>query len=526
MNTKSPNNLLGSMVRNSIFTGLGTLSTMVIGFIFAGLSIRYLGAERSGYLLSLQAFIVLSTLIGGLGLATPSVRKIAIAYSSEDVGSIKNIVGSVAAVNIAIGIIMAIIIMAFFSYLFELSKLSEVYRDDAFWATLLVVATFIASQINNSWQAVYQALQRYDIITLFSTVFGLLSGILGLTILSWHPTMSYLMGVGFVLSIVEILWDAYFMRRLIGCVPMPKWIWPEIRSMSKFGGWTFISSLGGLLFTNVDRLVMTSFLGSAVLPYYAFPQRLFFQVHTAIASQTQFLFPTLAAYGDDAITQIRRVEDRLRWFIALLSAFIYTGVALTGPIVFRLLIGEEFSRLATLPLMLACVQGFFQAQNILPYYTSYALGKGIPNAMTQLLNGLLVVSFSVILIPIYGYIGASIAQLSIIAVVIVHIFWVNWEVREKLWDFRWCVAYISPLMLSLIWISTTYILSNFVNGGILASVLDIAVGGIMGLLIVFLLEGFIFASYNRINTLIQALSIPLSFLKKFNLYRLINKHSL
>jgi hypothetical protein len=49
--------LLQRAVRDSAFTELGTLSSFVIGFVFVGLTLHYLGNERVGYLMSLQVIL-------------------------------------------------------------------------------------------------------------------------------------------------------------------------------------------------------------------------------------------------------------------------------------------------------------------------------------------------------------------------------------------------------------------------------------------------------------------------------------
>jgi len=511
--------LLHRAVRNSIFTGLGTVSTFVLGFVFAGLTIRYLGESRAGYLLTLQAVIGLNALLGGFGLGTPSVRRVAILYAQGDLPKARAVVGSVSTVNILTGLLFSLLIVIFFPTVFAWSRLDPVYETDAFRATIFVVGSFLLGQVTSPWRAVYEATQRYDLITALTTAFGLLSGTSGILVLSVVPSMSAVAAIGFAINVIRLVCDGYFSQRLLEHVPLPTWMWSEIRPMLGFGGCTYLSSLGGFLFTNMDRLILTTFLGSAAMPYYAVPQRLYSQIHTALSSQCQFLFPMLSALGDRATAQIERVEDRLRWFVALMSGAAYTGLALVGPAILSRLVNPEFARRATLPLTLACVQGFFNAQNIVPYFSSWAIGAGAPNAAAQVANGVLVALTAVLLIPRFGYVGASVAQLWIGMTVVVHTFWVRRLITPKAHPWKWLHAYMSPCLMIVAWILIVEIGIPFVSLNSIMYYALVVLGGAIGLALVWLIERALFPTEDRCTTLMRAIEIPVRRIKEVALAR-------
>ena len=497
-------------VRNSVFSSLGTVSTFLIGFVFAGLTIRYLGEIRGGYLMTVQALISINALIGGFGLATPTIRQTAILHAAGDLPRARVLVGSVFTANSIPALVFAVLIVVGFPWVFNLSKLDVVYRTDAFWATVFVACNFLISQAIAPWQTVYQSLQRYDLASGLATAFGLASGICGIIVLRLMPTMTSIALVGFCLAVCRFACDARFTRRLLHGVAWPTWDWHMIRPMMRFGGWTYLSSLGGFLFTNVDRLVLTSFLGSAAMPYYVLPQRLYSQVHTALAGQSQFLFPMFSAQGEAARPQMERLEDRLRWFMALLSGTIYTGLALVGPLLLTHLVGADYARLAALPLILACVQGFFHAQGIVPYFSSWVLGAGAPNTVANLTNGILVIISAILLVPRLGYLGLSLAQLWIIGVALAHTFWVRHLISPEASKFGWLRAYASPVLLVGVWVTVTEVLAHLLPDNPVFYLAYVAVGGVAGLATVWLTENWWFRSYDRWATLERAIAIPLA----------------
>lgn len=231
-------------VRNSVFSSLGTVSTFLIGFVFAGLTIRYLGEIRGGYLMTVQALISINALIGGFGLATPTIRQTAILHAAGDLPRARVLVGSVFTANSIPALVFAVLIVVGFPWVFNLSKLDAVYRTDAFWATVFVACNFLISQAIAPWQTVYQSLQRYDLASGLATAFGLASGICGIIVLRLMPTMTSIALVGFCLAVCRFACDARFTRRLLHGVAWPTWDWHMIDQRRQ----------GGAKADNVNRL--------------------------------------------------------------------------------------------------------------------------------------------------------------------------------------------------------------------------------------------------------------------------------
>ena len=509
---QAASSFLTRAVRNFIYSGVGTAAQFAIGFLFAGLTIRYLGEARAGYFMALAALTGLNALLGDFGLGTPAVRRVAILNAKGDLYTARLVVGSVCTASFASGLVVALSIMVFFPSVFEWSRLDVVYRGDAFWATFFTLGSFILTQASNPWRATYTALERYDLISALNTVFGMLQGVLGIAILTIIPTMAALAVVRLSLSLARFLVDSYFMRRLLHGVPWPTWVWREIRPMLSFGGWVYVGNTGLLLLGRVNSLILTTFLGSAALPYYELPQRIFGQVHTALDSQSRFLFPMFASYGDDAITQIKRLEDRLRWLVALASGALYTAIALVGPDLLGRVVSPEFGAQVRLPLVLACVQGFFEAQAIVPYFASWAVGSGKPNAIKELVQGSLVALAAFLLIPRLGFVGASVAQLWGIPVVIIHTLWVRRLVWRGADPWGWLHAMASPSLMIITWILTLEAGLHFLSLNPTMFYLLVVLGGGLGLAVVWLVERLMFPRKERWETLTQATQVLLQYM--------------
>lgn len=484
----------------------------MVAFLFAGLTIRYLGEARAGYFMAMAALTGLNAFLGDLGLGTPAVHRIAILNAQGDYPTARVIVGSVMTASFFSSLLIALPVILLFPYVFDWARLDAVYRTDAFGATIFLMSGLVLTQTSNPWSASFNALERYGLISSLDTIFGMLAGFLGIAILIVLPTMTALAAVRFGLVLCRFFVSAYYVRRLLHGTAWPTWAWEEIRPMLGFGGWVYLGTIGRTLLRRIDRLILMTFLGSSALPYYEVPQRIFGQVHGALFRQSQFLFPMLASYGDKIKAQTALLDDRLRWFIALASGVAYTGIAFIGPDLLGMIVGHDFGLKVRLPIYLMCVQGFFQAQDIVPYYESYAAGFGKPNAVVELTQGVLVVLTALLLIPKMGYIGASVAQLWIVLMVVLHSIWVRSVVIGGSISLRWMKAYISPFIMIGSWIGLTNLLIQYSS---LPSFfyLSVILGGLFAFGLLLALERFVFFNENRWDTLKKATLFL--FLKSF-----------
>ena len=144
--TKKHSPLLEQTVKNSMFSLLGTLATFVIMLLFAGFRIRFLGVERAGYMMLLESVIEITIMLGGFGIGTAALRRIAIFYGQNKIVDIRRTLGSALFVNITIGLVIAISIILGFDWIFKWSKTSEVFRVDAFVTSILLGISFFVRQ--------------------------------------------------------------------------------------------------------------------------------------------------------------------------------------------------------------------------------------------------------------------------------------------------------------------------------------------------------------------------------------------
>jgi len=93
MDRESSKSFLDRATRNSLCNGIGTVSNLILGVLFAGFTIRYLGEARAGFFMALTALIGLNAALGDFGLSTPAIRRVAVLNAKGDLPTARRVVG-------------------------------------------------------------------------------------------------------------------------------------------------------------------------------------------------------------------------------------------------------------------------------------------------------------------------------------------------------------------------------------------------------------------------------------------------
>jgi O-antigen/teichoic acid export membrane protein len=497
--------MLREAVRHSTFTTIGTLANAIIGLLFAGFTIRFLGDQRAGFLLLIQSIVGIGSATGGLGLGTAATRRIALLAAKSELPEAASSLGVVLLLNIIVGLIIFALLVFGFPWIFHFSKINIAFRTDALYACFFLATTFLVQQVSSAYSIVFPGMRRYDLVAAIGTISGLLAGGGGLLVLAINRSMTALAAYSLVVGLIVLAINAFFVKRLMRMVILPKWNLPVLRSLLRFGGWVYLEQIFSLLAGSFDKILLTTFLGSGILPYYSIGQRVVTQVHALLTGQSQYLFPMLAAKGDQISSAIEAVEDRLRWFVGFISALIYGMLTLVAYPLLAVLVGGAFARQAFIPFVLACLQGFLVAYTVVPYFITYAEGRPAPNALMVPINSSLVFITMLLLIPRLGVLGASLAQLWIGPTGFLLIVWIMLVGKRFSWK-RLFRPLVSPTVIWLLLLINAWAAWSLkFEGKLLFWIL--AVGGILSIAVGFLIEHRFFGKYMCLETLKSAVTL-------------------
>lgn len=499
--------MLRRAVANYSYSSIGTIVTIAVAFLVGGLTIRFLGDQRAGFLMTLQAILATTASVAGGGFGAAGVLRVATLSKEQRTPVVLDVIGTVILINGGVGLIGIVLVSLGFPAIFRISKLDGNLHAEAQIAAVVMGGAFFIQQVSGGYSTLFAGLQRYDILSSLRAGQRITSAVASLLVLVTVPGMVSLSLVSLAIELVKLVVCVRITQKLLGFTAHPKWDSRQASGMLRFGSWAYLNSIASVLMQSADKLILASVGGSTILPYYVIGQNLVQQLHSVLVSQSEFVFPMLA--GSRAVgRQLNAVEDRLRWFIAMSSVALYGGAAASAYPLLSRVVSPEFAGRSLVLFMLACLQGVFLAQTIVPFYMNWAKEQSKPNAIIMSVNGILVVITGSVLVGKLGALGMSLAQLWVGPMMVALI---AWSISEEggISVRRLLRPLLSPAALLTIWaflLGWVWLLGN--RGDLENLLFSMCAGGLAAAVAV-VLERLLFGRYECVQTSFEALRIAL-----------------
>ena len=498
--------MLQLAVKNSLYGILGQLVIAVLGLVFAGMTIKYLGVDRAGFFLLISSMLGLVQMAGGGAFHAPAVQKLAEISNKHE--NFHKTIRTVISANILVGLPFALAVIFAFPTLFSWSQLDEIYRTNSQIVVVFVSVAFVLNQYSSGLTAVYEGLQRFDLVAILKIIFGVFGNLAKLITLIYFSDMISLALVIVSIAFFRLLIDMLLVYKLIGGGVFPGWSLDALKPLLTFGFWNWLTNTGNVIFINVTGIILTKNLGSAALAYVALPQTIVLQLGGLIISSVYFIFPAFASEGKLIYEKIKSIEDRVRWFISLIAFTVYTGLFLAGSQLLTHLVDSAYAELALMPLLLYCIYGVIWAQETFYVFSIMATGKNLHiGAIVHISTTTAILFACVLLIPRVGYIGVPLAFLFKFIGVMWFAIWsrrilkIDTSIKSNITPF------ISSLIGSFAWIVFMYSFRIFYSESLFIEVIFWFIGLVLFLITVLSIEIVFFSNKKRISTLTLALSI-------------------
>lgn len=404
--------LLSKAVKNSVWTGIGSLGTTIVSFFFAGLTIRFLGESEAGFAIAVSTIAGINGTFSGLGIGTAATRIISKAYDEENIQLVKKVTSVCFSVSLAFGI-FGFCLFAFGSpAIVKWAKYQGNYTIAIFYC-ILMGAFFLFSQISSYFTGFLASVQRFDWQTKISIFFGLSNGVLGIILLKYYPNLLTVGLLNTFVSLANVFLSGYAFWSVFKFLPRLAWDTELFLELWSFGKWVYLTQITGLFLWGLDKVFLISVFGSTLLPIYTFPQRIYQTVHEVLVGQSSYLFPMLSAQGENCETVATRIEDRLRWIIGVIAALIYANLIIWSKTILSIIVSPEFAEKAYLQLIIFSLVGYLHAHTIVPFFLALSKGDAKGNWIYHVISGVANLSFLMLFATLFGFKYASLGQLAI-----------------------------------------------------------------------------------------------------------------
>ena len=205
---------------------------------------------------------------------------------------------------------------------------------------------FLLNMIAGVFAAVIKALKRFDIFSIITFILSsaTMLGIVFLLYKSYDIVVIVIYNV--TIGLISIVVYGTIAKRLVPGIKL----WPHFnsqwfRKLFGFGGYSMVSSFGGIILFQLHKILIGVFIGPAAVTVFAVPQNLAKKIHELVARAVEVLFPvTSELHGTRQLERLKEIHLKTMRFLSLI---VLTGclplIPLTYPFL-ELWIDQDFAR--------------------------------------------------------------------------------------------------------------------------------------------------------------------------------------
>jgi len=263
------------------------------------------------------------------------------------------------------------------------------------------------------FDAAIRGFERYDLtakINSVSITLMMASSVI-LAALGYGVT-TILLGMVVVIGLTLLL-SVFVLRRLVtGLSLRPTLDRSALREVFNFGFFSWIQGLAATIFSQADRLIIGSLLGTAEVSYYSIALQVAQQTHGLVGSSLAFLFPMISAEREVRDTSgLRSLYRKATMFSFIFSAAIAVPLLAGGKYLLTFWMGADFAAHVYVLFCILVVAYFLLALAVVPHYALLGFGEVRFVALSNIAGGMLSLIGMLVLIPLFGMIGAAVSRL-------------------------------------------------------------------------------------------------------------------
>jgi O-antigen/teichoic acid export membrane protein len=394
------------LLRSSLYNSLGGVIRLAVGVVTIPVLIRTLGLEEYGVWTLASSIIAIVMLAeSGLSFATTFFVSQSIAKGdTEDLLQVLSITFSTILVaSTLISVLLWLSVAPILSVFPKLTSSQILVAGSSLHLGAFVVLSRLLQQV---LVGVEQAYQSYGWINLLGTAQTLLLNS-GMIFIAFHGGRSVeLMKWQLLVSVLLLICHIYLVKFSIRSIRF-RFIWNYVKFLDvlKYSMSTWVASLGGVLFGQVDRLIVGSILGIETLGTYAAITNATVQINSLSAMPIQPIVPVLSGFTRElnvsktAVKAIVRKAFEANCMVALGMGVLF--LAFDSQIV-SFLVGGNLNYLNEFRFATIIYAAY--SMNAAGYYVAFGTNSVKMCMLIQLFSG----AFSLMLI----YLGSSLYGLS------------------------------------------------------------------------------------------------------------------
>jgi len=392
-------NFLSRFIKGVISTSMGTFIHIVLGFLGLMIAVRYVPKEQFGIFILLQIIATFFMVLGTLALANISVTKL-ITSVEDDFKT--EVVNTAICYMLITGLIMCLV--------FFLCRplINLIFKSEQLTRLLIYIPLFfILNSFNELFLKILQGFHQYKKMAISQVING---GAKFLLIVIFLIVLKMdVMGLiyAFIFSFAASVFFQYLM------IPVKKRLYfnPTIFKMIfKFGFPLGLNTVLTFVFTKIDRFMIGAMLSPIGVAYYEIASRIPDSSRRIFESFKSVFFPNMSElYAKKRYSEAEKVLNNSLRFVSFFTIFAALSVILFQKEIVRILFSERYLESAPALSLLMFALSIGLIGNVLGtslVSAGYSTKPLIANVVATIVN----VLGNLIMIPIFGFIGAAFAS--------------------------------------------------------------------------------------------------------------------
>ncbi len=343
------------VLKNVITNYLRFLTAAVIGFALTPFMVHAMGDRDYGL------WVTVFSLTGYFGLFDQGIRPSLVRYVSRDhaAGDRDGLARTISSAFALYGGVGAITMLG--AAVVAWNSAAWIRVDPALHAiaptlVLLVGASIAIGFPLGVYGAVLSGLQRYDVANGIGIVIGVLRAFAFVGVLRAGGGLVELAWASLAMNLLGHAWTWWAAQRLLPGIPFGLHLVgrAHMRRIASYGGWAFIGALATNIAFQTDALVITSFLGAALVTPFALASGLVDNARSLVHSAVWVLSPTASEM--ETLGETRKLREMLvagSKYSVLVCWPVLLGLIVFGADLFTIWVGPGYASAALVLTILA-----------------------------------------------------------------------------------------------------------------------------------------------------------------------------
>lgn len=348
--------------------------------------------------------------------------------------------------------------------------------------------------VDEVFLALFQGYERYDLAAIITIPTNLVTFAINVVLVSLGYDISYIL-----LASLAILGFSSFIKLIIGKIVVlpslsiiPRLNRTTMNEIFGFGLYSWLQSIGSVLFSQIDRLIIASVLGTTVLAYYSVAMQLAQQISTLLSRTVAFIFPlSSAAHERGDVAKMRAVYFTSMKFVVVAAVAMGAPMYIFSSQILTFWMGSDFAVHSAPLLRILSVSSVLLATSVVPFYYMNGTGYVRFNTLATLTSGSMVALATIITIPLYGANGAVWSRFAMLPVSIVSRTILHYKVFQ---DRRWYIGalIIMPALIPFVFANSIFSFISTLNFSLYTLSIGITLTGVIHAVVVMLLSFVIY----------------------------------